>query len=295
MFEQNEQVHSTETPRGSFWLPVIGAGVLIVGGFTAYQGTQTEELRRQFAASQQDTAALRAQLGQSDVELQNALKGLKGDLDRTREETTAGLTAAQKSAQRHADLVAGRLAKKQAAQEQQALAMSEELGKVKETAAATGTRIDGITSDVGTVKTDVAAARTDIERTRGELLRTRGDLGEMSGLIATNSKEIQMLRELGDRNIYEFTLTKSGGSQKVGDILVRLRKADMKRNRFTLDVVADDKLVQKRDKTINEPVQFYKSNARQPYELVVNQVTRDRVVGYLATPKVTAARIAATH
>ena len=57
-----------------------------------------------------------------------------------------------------------------------------------------------------------------------------------------------------------------------------------------MDVRADDKLVEKRDKSINEPVQFYTARAHQPYELVVNEVKKDKVIGYLATPKVTVSR-----
>jgi hypothetical protein len=115
-------------------------------------------------------------------------------------------------------------------------------------------------------------------------------MGTMSGLIATNSKQIQMLRDLGDRNIFEFAINKSGGMQKVGDIQVLLRKADPKHNRYSLEVMADDKRVEKKDRTVNEPVQFYTANARQPYELVVNQVQKDKIVGYLATPKVIVSR-----
>ena len=102
------------------------------------------------------------------------------------------------------------------------------------------------------------------------------------------------LRDLGDRNIYEFTLSKSSGLQKVGDVQVALRKTDVKRNRYTVDVLADDKQVEKKDKDTNEPVQFYASGARQPYELVINQVKKDQVTGYLATPKVTVSRISVT-
>ena len=80
------------------------------------------------------------------------------------------------------------------------------------------------------------------------------------------------------------------GMRKVGDIQVMLRKADAKRNRYTVDVRADDKLVEKRDKSINEPVQFYTASAHQPFELVVNEVKKDKVTGYLATPKVTVSR-----
>jgi hypothetical protein len=73
-------------------------------------------------------------------------------------------------------------------------------------------------------------------------------------------------------------------------VVLTLRKSDPKHNRYTVAVTADDKIVEKRDKTINEPVQVYVHNNRQPYEIVVNQVNKDGIVGYLSTPKVTLAR-----
>ena len=80
-------------------------------------------------------------------------------------------------------------------------------------------------------------------------------------------------------------MAKTKAPQRVGDISVLLKKADPKKNRYTIEVVADDKTTEKKDRTINEPVQFYVSKARQPYEIVVNQVKKDQIVGYLATPK----------
>jgi len=73
-------------------------------------------------------------------------------------------------------------------------------------------------------------------------------------------------------------------------VTITLKKSDPKRNRYTLAVMADDKRVEKRDKTINEPVQLYVSDSRQPYEIVVNQIKKDEIVGYMATPKVKMAR-----
>jgi hypothetical protein len=100
-----------------------------------------------------------------------------------------------------------------------------------------------------------------------------------------------MLRDLGDRNVYEFTLTKSEGMQRVGDIHVELDRTDPKHKRFTVRIEAADQTVEKRDKTINEPVQFYvPGKVRQPWELVVNEVSRNTVKGYLAAPKVTLSR-----
>ena len=289
----SHSVTATTSPSHR-WLWVLGAGVLVAGGYAGYLGTQTQDLRHRFDAAQQDNAALRAKLADTDTDLQNALNSLRDDLSQAQQDASSSVAKAESAAARHADMVASRLAKKTA---EEAQALNAELGKVKESAVDASNKIDGISTDVGAVKTDVGAVKTDVastksalDETRSELQRARGDMGVMSGLVATNSKQIQTLRDMGDRNIYEFTLSKDGKMQKVGDIELTLRKADAGRSRFTLDVLADDKRVEKKDRTINEPVQFYTSKAHQPYELVVNKVNKNQIVGYLATPKVTLAR-----
>ena len=274
------------------WTAVLAAAFLATGVLAfVYQTAQTDGLRRQVMAFQQDNAALRASLSQSGAELQSALEAVRADLASARQDTSSAVAKAQASVRKHTDLLAGRI---QQQQMEQGAELAAQLNQVKESTNKTATKLDGkldgISTEVGTVKSDVASAKSNIEATEGELQRTKGDLGVMSGLIATNSKEIQFLRDLGDRNIYQFTIDRVSGMQKVGDIQVMLRKADTKRNRYTVDVRADDKLVEKRDKSINEPVQFYTARAHQPYEFVVNEVRKDKVIGYLATPKVTLSR-----
>jgi chromosome segregation ATPase len=290
----DEQVNYTEpTPQRqrSWWTPVLAAGLLGVGGYTAYQSTQLEDLRRQVAASQRDSVALRSNLASTDGELQKTIDSLQSELATSRKETTASFAKAQSAAKRQTDALAGKIEKRQQEQQAQSEQLSAELTKVKESTDDASTKISGITTEVGSVKTEVETTKSTLQNTLNDLQRVRGDMGVMSGLIATNGKEIHALRELGDRNIYEFTLNKDAGLQRVGDIQVRLRKADVKRNRYTVEVVADDKRVEKKDKGTNEPVQFYVvSKARQPYELVVNDVKKDQVTGYLSTPKVTVSR-----
>jgi len=288
MHESNRSSFSTGSTR-LLHISVIALGALVIaaGGYSLYLGSQTSDLRRQFAASQLDNAQLRSKLADTGSQLQGALDSLREDLAKAEQDTNASLEKAQSVAIRHADVAASQLARKTAAEAKQ---LSQELDQVKDSAASASTRIDGITSDVGTVKTDVASAKTAIDETRSDLQRARGDMGVISGLIATNGKQIQELRDLGDRNIYEFTLAKNGKMQKVGDVQLMLRKADAGHNRFSFDVLADDKRVEKKDRTINEPVQFYTGKARQPYEIVVNAVGKNQVTGYLATPKVTIAR-----
>jgi hypothetical protein len=117
------------------------------------------------------------------------------------------------------------------------------------------------------------------------LKRVVGDLGVQSGYIATNGRELQALRQLGERNYFDFHIERSGKAQRVGDVSIILRKTDAKRNKYTLEVLAGDKKTEKKEKSINEPVQFYVSKARLPFEIVVNEVQKDYIIGYLSSPK----------
>jgi predicted nucleic acid-binding Zn-ribbon protein len=288
---RNDSNPSHSSPPRSIWLAVIGAVALLAIFGNVYQWSQTTALRREMTALHKDSADLRAKLVDSDTAVQNALGSLRQDLATIKQDSDASLAKAQEAATRHADLLA---------QKQKVLAkqLSAELGRVKETTDQATAKLNGISTDVGSVKTEVGSVRSDVDTAKtnidaanSELQRIRGDMGVMSGLVATNGKEIQILRDLGDRNIYQFTLTKSAGSQRVGDIQVALRKTDVKRNRYTVDVMADDRTVEKKDRGTNEPVQFYTAGARQPYELVVNTVKKDQVTGYLATPKVKVSRM----
>jgi hypothetical protein len=163
---------------------------------------------------------------------------------------------------------------------------SQAIDQVKQTADTATTKLVDVTADVSNVKTDLGNAKSELEQTVANLKRVTGDVDSHSSLIATNGKELAALRALGEKNYFEFTLPKSKSPQKVGDIMVQLKKADVKRNRYTIEVTADDKKVEKKDKGVNEPVQFYTSKSRQPAEIVVNEIRKDTIVGYLAVPKV---------
>ena len=126
----------------------------------------------------------------------------------------------------------------------------------------------------------------DIESTGADVKRIEGDLNAVSGTVATNAQELAALKERGERDYFEFALGKTKAPQKIGDLRLVLKKTDPKHNRYTVEVLADDKKVEKKDRTVNEPVQLYLSGSAQAYEIVVNQVKKNEVLGYVATPKV---------
>jgi vacuolar-type H+-ATPase subunit I/STV1 len=144
--------------------------------------------------------------------------------------------------------------------------------------------VTGVKSELGETQTDLAATKTDLASTKQRLERTIGDQNVMSGLIAHNSQDLEYLKHKGDRNYYEFTLYK-GKPTPVSTVSLQLKKTDAKRGKFTLNVAADDRTIEKKDRTMLEPLQFYTGRDRMLYELVVFTVDKSRVTGYLSTPK----------
>ena len=158
-------------------------------------------------------------------------------------------------------------------------------GKLAEYQETTNTEVGALGGRVDTVKQEVEANRAELEKTIAALTSVKGDLGVQSGLIATNAGELDALKRLGERNYYEFNLAKTKRPQRVGPVSIKLSGTDRKRNRYSIELWADDKRIVKRRKTLLEPVQFYVQGARVPYELVVNQIDNGNIGGYLATPK----------
>jgi hypothetical protein len=138
---------------------------------------------------------------------------------------------------------------------------------------------------VGGVKTDLSKTQTDLATTISQLQLVRGDLTNTNSVIARNHDELVLLEHKGDRNYYEFSLTK-GQKKPVGTVSLELKKTDQKHNKFTVDVFADDKVYEKKDRNVNEPLQFYSGKEPSLYEIVVNNInSKNEISGYLSTPK----------
>jgi hypothetical protein len=135
------------------------------------------------------------------------------------------------------------------------------------------------------VDTKVVGVRTDLDATREDLKMARSDLGT---LIARNHDEIDQLRRLGEREYVEFTIAGRNKPQKVGNITVELRGVNSKKNQFNVVMTVEDKLFEKKNRALNEPIFFYTSGTRLPQELVINKVGKDQISGYVSIPKANA-------
>jgi septal ring factor EnvC (AmiA/AmiB activator) len=172
--------------------------------------------------------------------------------------------------------------KDQRKQEAANSALRQQIGQVQQQET---TQFGAVSDALNGTKSDVASERKDLDDARGKLTTAIGDLGVQSGLIARNHEEVEELKRLNERNIYEFKLTREKLPQRVGPIQLQLRKINAKLQMFTINIIADDRSVQRKDKTVEEPIQFYTRGTRILEEIVVYEVTKNSISGYLSTPK----------
>ncbi|HUB83560.1 MAG TPA: hypothetical protein VMB03_32400 [Bryobacteraceae bacterium] len=237
--------------------------------------------------NQEQIAQMRQDLAQANAAAQKSVDALA---QQTQSAAAQAEARTKQDLRRSSASLSAALARQQQDAEQQRQQLTGQLTDLQQASTTANAKIGEISDNVTGVKSDVANTQSQLEKTGSDLKRVMGDMGVMSGLIATNSSQLAALKELGDRDYVQFDLKKAGGRQKVGDMQLLLAKADPKHNRFTMQVLADDKMVEKRDRSINEPVQLYVAGNRQPEEIVVNEVKKDEVVGYVAMPKAKMAR-----
>ena len=282
--------------------PPTGSGVktaLVAGGLIALLASnialwyRVETSRTDDRASSQamlaEIAALKAATSATTASHRHSLDSLKEELAAARLQANQAAGHAKQEAQAHADQLAKQLADAQAKQQAQ---VQSQITDVQQQASTANTKIGEVSGDVTAVKTDLGSTKAELDKTIANLNKVQGDLGVTTGYVATNGKELDALKRLNDRNYFQFTLLRKDKQPKrVGDIQLKLKAADKKKNKYTLEVSADDKTVEKKDRGVNEPLQFYVAKGgKLPYELVVNEVGKDQITGYLATPKDTTPR-----
>ncbi len=276
-------------------LVVLAVGLVVALAGDGYLLVRANDLNNNISRTQSGTQtqisklndATTTLLEQEKQRLQDLEQQMKLEVKGVSDSANVAIRRARAEAHKQGEDLGGKLSEQQ---QQVATQLSQIQDTTNSKFTEVATDVNGVKANVEDVKTNVAAAQSDIQKTSDNLKRAMGDMGVMSGLIATNSKDLDTLRTLGERNYYEFSVNKKDPAKKVGDIMLTLKKVDPKRSRFTLDVLADDRHLEKKDKAINEPVQLYVSGNMQPYEIVINQVTKDHVSGYLATPKMKLAR-----
>ena len=278
--EEPETPQSPEGPRNWFPAAVIVALVVLamVNIFMLYDlSTTRTSLEQQLTELKEQSNVLMRRLETNIQAGDERHNDLRGEVLMTGEK----LGVTRRDLRR-----ARQLARALGEEQKQATAQIGQVGQQVSTLRRESTaKLGKLTGGVTTNKADILTTRKDLEETKLRLTTAVGDLSKANVLIARNGEELEELRRRGDRNYFEFDLRKQKRPSRVGNISLKLKKTNTKRQRYTLELYADDKKVEKKNKTVNEPVQFYLARSRGLHEIVVNQVHKNRIVGYVSAPK----------
>jgi septal ring factor EnvC (AmiA/AmiB activator) len=268
MADEGEQLVEVPTESGSNalkWVVVLLAVIYVAGSLYFLFN-----LRERIDQLGKDQTASNAQIAELGKRMQSA------EADAETLATQLGMTKkelASRSAELQREQAAQRASQQKLADEQ------------KQQFSQVNGEVANVKTDVGGVKTDVASTKAELASTEAKLQSTMGDLGVQSGLIANTRSDLEVLKHKGDRNYYEFTLVKGAQPQPVSTVSLQLKKTDPKKGKFTVNVTSDDKTIEKKDRNVSEPIQFYSGRDHLLYEMVVWSVDKKQAVGYLSTPK----------
>jgi predicted O-linked N-acetylglucosamine transferase (SPINDLY family) len=258
--------NNVSTPR---WIPlavIALAAVSVIGFGVAWSATSHARSTEQ---------GLEAQTQQNHT-FQQGMGAINQRLSQS-EETNAQLEAELKLVTDRMKMTQGELANARQQAKQIRTEYSEKIDSVQSQMA---TKADA--ADVTTLGGDLNGVKSDLASAKDGLQMTRGEFGT---LIARNHDEIDQLRRMGERDYYEFTVNGKGQKSRVGSLSLELRDANIKKNQFTVALYVDDMRIEKKNRSIDEPIYFYTRGNRAPAELVINKIGKNQVTGYLSMPK----------
>jgi DNA repair exonuclease SbcCD ATPase subunit len=266
MADEGDPIQMETQSNAGKWILIVLA-ILVVAGSAYAQWVAHEALEK----TASDLSASQAQINL----LQNRMQAQEAQQETLARQ--AGMTK-KELIQRTAELQAQQKAAETRLEQEQKAQINAVTGQFSG-------EISGVKTEVGGVKTDVASTKADLEATKAKLQSAVGDLGVQSGLIANTRSDLEVLKHKGDRNYYEFTLLRNAKPQPVSTVSLQLKKTDTKKGKYTLNVTSDDKTIEKKDRNVAEPIQFYSGRDHMLFELVVWTVDKNKATGYLSTPK----------
>ncbi len=294
---ENARAKKKEVPREprSFPVATVVAGIALAAalGALAYYliGAQNriEELNTNLMASQERLVEVTERLGQSQEQIQGLETGLE------RSEIKIGQQGQELGRTRN---LVTNLKDENAAQDKELKAIAikkadqEAVEKLAEETSGLADRASGIEAEVGEVNDRLSQANSNIGELRDMTTANRGDIegnrtaiGEVRTTADGNTGVIDGVKRSLEREYYNFELEKKGGIMKVFDVALNLKKTNFKDQKFTLEIIANGKRIQKKGHAINEPIFFYAGGDNKRYELLVNRIEKNLIVGYVSVPK----------
>ena len=262
----------------------VGVGCLAIIGMQSYGLRSVRStIDNRIGSVEQELAAVRSESNSKSAQLASDLTVITNRMGITAQELERAHALAEQLKQENAR-TAQRLRNELAAKADAAAVSA--VSKAQQEAQTKLAEVQqDATTNIGRVSGEVQVVRADLDATRQDLVASRKDIVDVRTQVARNATELAELRRKGERDYYELDIRKSKDFERIADVRVMLKRTDVKRQKYDVTLQVDDSRVEKKDRTANEPIQFLMGRDRLRYELVVNYVDKDRVRGYISTPK----------
>ncbi len=276
-------------------LVLLLLGFLLALAGNVYQFVKSQHLARELAAIQHNLQAQITRLSDATSGAFDVTEHRFEQLNRLQESTAAAIIDARSELRRNNTQVATHLEDRNQELAQKNQELTAQLTALKQDISA---RLQNTSTKLDTADAKLQHVFTETDRNRADLKRVAGDLNAVTAKLATSAKPVATLPQPAAappippaRKHLPFDLLTTKVPTRIGEIQIAIRSTDPKNNRYTMDLYTGDKVARGKDCAINEAVQFYLAGNPLPYEVVVNQVWKDEVIGYVSAPVVPGPRI----
>ncbi len=288
----NDYISPSRSPMhtGVVVLLLLGLALALAGN--AYQFVKATRLASQVASVQQSLQSQITRLSDATNGAFDVAQHRFEELKRLQDSTSAALIDARSESRHSSSQVAARLEERNQELEQanreliaQLTALKQDVNSRLQTTAVrlqnTTTKLDTADAKLQRISTEADANRADLKRVSGDLNSIRSNL---SGTAPTQSAAATAPGPSPEHRHLPFDLLTTKVPTRIGEIQIAIRSTDPKNNRYTMDLYTGDKTALGRDCAVNEAVRFYRSGDPLPYEVVVSQIRKDEVIGYVTAP-----------
>ena len=142
-------------------------------------------------------------------------------------------------------------------------------------------------SEVGALSRQFAQARADIDFAGAKVERLQAQVGQLQattkGQIGGLTGQLAAIRRQSPRFV-QFRLVRNR-PQTVGGVAMVLTRTRPKDGHFDMRLVVGNAHLDRKNATAGEPIVFVPGNPQQTYEVIVNQVGRGEVQGFLGVSR----------
>ena len=241
----------------------------------------SQDVIRMERSTVRDLGGIRQEAAAANDAHHGGIEALAAELVAARYETAAAAGDARTDAERYAEQLAKRVVESRRIERRW---VDTELTNVRKVMDAADESTRRLARELREARAASATTRTANAgaATRESLFLS--DIDALKRIAADHRDELAARQASAACDIFEFAIRKTGKPKELAGVSVLLLRADSKGSRYSVEIVAGGRKIEASNRTAYEPVRLY-TGARAPLELVVNEIRKDEIRGFISVPR----------